>query len=124
MSTIGQKDAAIKLPQTITAWVCLVIIGGLDAYAFYKGNDTQASVLTGIVCLMLGMSREHAAVAAMAVRAANSAADNAQVAADVAAETAIKTDEKLDTALGALKDIQDNPAMPGTPGQIEHGPSA
>jgi hypothetical protein len=114
-----QKEPLIKLPTTTTAWICLVIIAALDAWSLYKGNDTQASVLTGIVCMMLGMSREQAAVAAVAVQAANNAASHAQVAADVAVETAAKADEKLDTALVALKDIQDNPAMPGTPGWMD-----
>jgi hypothetical protein len=102
------------------AWLALLVVAGLDAYAFYRGNETQSTVLTGILCMMLGMSREQAAVAAIAVRAAS----NAQVAADISADTAAKADDKLTTIAEAVKDIQDNPVMPGTPGWMDERASS
>ena len=121
MSLSSSGGPLIRLPTTKTAIVCLVIVAALDAWALYEGNDTQASVLTGIVCMMLGMSREQAAVAAVAVQAANSAANHAQVAADVAVETASRADEKLNVIEAGIKNIQDNPAMPGTPSDQRAG---
>lgn len=105
----------IRWPTNPSSWAGLIILAICVAWLANNKQYEAAAILFGLLLSQLGISGQSAAALAFAFRAAEHASQAANTAADAAAQT----DAKLNVALEAVKDIQDNPAQPGTPGWME-----
>jgi hypothetical protein len=118
-----------RLPATLTGKVGLALIAAAAAWLSYRNQFEAAASLVGVACWLLGMSREQAAATAFAFRAAVNSEHAATSSAranlhavetkEIATEAAAAATQAASTGevvKDALRDIQDNPNMPGTPG--------
>jgi hypothetical protein len=112
------KTAKLRWPTTVVGWLGLTCLVAADVWLAYTRQDAVVLILTGYIFNQMGMDAKQSATLTTVVAAVGHsirAADAADRAADAAVETAVKADEKLNTIEAGIKDIQDNPAMPGTP---------
>lgn len=105
----------LRWPTTATAWAGLAIMIAADAWLIYNKQTEAVAVLTGLILNNLGLTLQQSTALSMAVAATT----HASRAADAAADAAVKTDDRLSTLTEAVRDIQENPAQPGTAGWME-----
>lgn len=102
-------------PTDVPSWLGLIVLVGCCGYLYQREQFEVAAILFGIILNQLGVSGQQTAALTMAFRAAEHAAQAAQTAE----VNASQTQEKLEVVKEAVKDIQENPALPGTPGWMD-----